>query len=1355
MSECNSPKNYKISIIKDKSNKSIYYKPKDARIATICKIYGWPNISNVNTISTSVPSKSQITNFIKGNNFKNPASNSDKCFNTSKSILEFETKDYKCYLSSRCELISGTGSAKATYIRKIDYTCYEKSKYKKVSILPLHTSAQCTGQTISNVLPYAINQKLKSGDAGHIRCDEGYVAKGYTKKGVMQALAPWNCTTKNVQWSEKDHTGKNKWLGECVKDNCPDITIHNSDKEWDVIHGKLGDEKNIKCNPGYSFNHDLLHKGGKIHCNYVPMGKKDSFKKKNKVDWFIKDDYLESICNKFDTKDTCQGNITRSIPVPKYNPIKHLYNSDTKIVEEHKKGKVNFNHIREEPIGCVWSPKKEQHDGKLRINKPGKCHFRKKVDINDNAEPICKALNCTEKSIPNSNRERKRGSPLPGPNNIKSKGICSKSDGTIYKHIDTSQDCFCNQHGSCKSCTLDKSCKWCGEGKDAGCYGIYSRNNSCSKSIRQPGGGTCHNVDSGKSKEGWNSKHYDKQTHTNCEKENVCINDKKETKDLTKPDLKKTYIRNSKKKGTPTPEDLCNGYSNRWDPSVVGDISGGINSCYYKNNNANQYSHNNIGFTYDLGNSNRYISIQPWYCEGKNPNCLLNTGDTRKKCYDKKCNIIENNLDDNLIHWTSETSSETTSKTPYKDTVYISGKNDGDCYIYEKKGSLNLGSSKTSKNVIKLNRTGKVKDLKFTVGELKPGKYIKTLIYNGNGEFKGKSIKGKSINIDHSNLPTKCQLQYINTEGSKNNSYNLAKKKCDGPYESEDLKCIDGFLYCDPGTNYTCGDGQKIKINWSGPVGNIPKFCPRNSKVCSLNINDAKLKCMPVPPKKPFSYENNPDKFTSNCHKKVSSQNVCNNTGFQINKPDQNIKIFHDRRYVKIDSIKKDKCELLNKGDTVHWGPECTDGKNNGIPVKLLCKKNKGNWLRDKDGNWQCFDTKYNPKNVCTEGSKKFCFIDINKSNKKSDNDKIKNILSKWKIAELKGNIEFEYHENSYKKEYALKNKGSCTQGALNPQNVFYNTQEKCEGNNYKFKKKHKFTQLCPKNKAGSLDPPDKILNWSGGNIKSDNSKKWVSECPSTMLSTCQVTCDSNYGGGGDYVCEYNNHSKHTCEEINNQLKKLPKDKNLHKKCTSKNCEYTNGECKVKPDMIEGQMEWKGQSCYLLNNDAFAHGIYNYPELDKFFPPLIRLIVFGLILIIFMILLYLSGLTGIIAEKGILVVDLLATNFIKGILKVGKDLFIGIGECIQEFSEGFSGLVKIIADDKTRLKDIIKKSKIRYILYPILIFLAFTLSYGLYGITKGSFSHYASIPWDYLIKGYKPVENETDEIDEDIVKSTY
>ena len=48
----------------------------------------------------------------------------------------------------------------------------------------------------------------------------------------------------------------------------------------------------------------------------------------------------------------------------------------------------------------------------------------------------------------------------------------------------------------------------------------------------------------------------------------------------------------------------------------------------------------------------------------------------------------------------------------------------------------------------------------------------------------------------------------------------------------------------------------------------------------------------------------------------------------------------------------------------------------------------------------------------------------------------------------------------------------------------------------------------------------------------------------------------------------------------------------------------------------KGQTEWIGPECYLLNNDAFAQGVYNYPSLNSKFPPLMRLIVFFFIIIL-------------------------------------------------------------------------------------------------------------------------------------------
>ena len=58
-------------------------------------------------------------------------------------IIHFETKNYKCYLSRRCH------DSNRNNIRKIDYTCHEKSNYKKQSI-NTGQNQKCDGQIIDN-----------------------------------------------------------------------------------------------------------------------------------------------------------------------------------------------------------------------------------------------------------------------------------------------------------------------------------------------------------------------------------------------------------------------------------------------------------------------------------------------------------------------------------------------------------------------------------------------------------------------------------------------------------------------------------------------------------------------------------------------------------------------------------------------------------------------------------------------------------------------------------------------------------------------------------------------------------------------------------------------------------------------------------------------------------------------------------------------------------------------------------------------------------------------------------------------------------------------------------------------------
>jgi len=1319
-----------------------------------------------------------------------PKTDLSQCF-VPNNTMTFETSSHTGHLTRRCK------SNDADSFRVYDYTCYEKSRHDTKAHDIINQNSPCNGQTIDNVLPYARDtMKLLKPNSGDIRCDQGYVAKGYeNKQDKKLALAPWSCSTGKAVWG----TGTSKWLGECVRDNCPDITIHNSDKEWDVIHGRLGDEKVIQCNDGYSFNHDLLHQGGKVHCNYEPMlgSQKDrSLKNKNKMEWFIKDDYLENVCSSKSSRDTCQGNMPRGVPAPKYNPYTHLYGSKAEADKQLKKKGLNIANNKDIPIGCVWSPDNDFSLNGSKVSIPGKCHFRKKVDITDKAEPICKALNCPEKAIQFSNRSNVGGkNPLPGPSNGKSRGgNCVKADGTVYGDINSPDpdiamhDCWCHQHNSCRTCTHDHNCNWCGSGKDSKgksdgkgvCYYIHS-DKSCLNPTRQKGGGTCHD-DNGNTKKGWLSKANKDRTIDNCENANKCINKSGKELDINdKTERKKLlgiYNKNTGDKGKSdlTNKELCYSHNNRWDTSTVGEIGNTVHSCYYRNNNRKQYlSGQSIGFTKD---TKPYISIKPWYCEG---NVL--TDDT--KCYDnatmdschsnKKCRIVENNFDDNSISWTGSPTGK------YKDTVYIYGDNKNDCNICPPKGGGKGPSkltSKTCKGGVNLLTTTKLDDLEFTVEDIKrnsltkQGKYIKTLKYKGN----------KTIEIDPTNLPNKCKLQYINIDKTDNNAYNLSDNKCMhipgiSHKRRKELRCLDGFLYCEPTKGTNCGtDSNGVKNTgkpFDSPVGPINNYCPPDSSICADDSPLGKLTCKHVNSAETFNYKDNPGKFKSNCYKvqphmgisKTESNSSCNSSGYKLEKDISSYPVKKpQKKYAtcvpkrKGGSLEQSNCELLSKKydnkDVVHWGKSCRD-KGVDVPLKLLCEGPKKTWRRDNNGDWNCYDDNFSIINdtICKRLSQESCIIDV--PHELSDSV-VKNACMQWKINGPKwyNDTEFVSHESSSKREYANKQQGHCIFGKSNKDKVGVNTIEGCEIDNYSFENKYTFndSSFCPAvaDDSGNIKPDD-TLNWTGGNIKSDQADKWSSACSSTILSTCQVDCAKGYGGGGDYVCGYNNHGKDTCDIINKQIegeKDSTKKTTLGTKCDSKiNCEYKNGKCTLKSDVTKGQMEWKGQECYRLNNDAFSHGIYNYPALDKFFPPLVRIIVLFIILLLVVGLAYISGLTRVTAKVSSSVVYSMISGIFKGLYKTLTDLIAGVVTIIGNFIGG------IISGSYLGWPSAVL-SKSKHILGLIVIFCV--VSY-LVNIDELSFTlHYLRTPWDYLTKGYsdikRDVEEKAEELDESAIK---
>ena len=116
-------------------------------------------------------------------------------------------------------------------------------------------------------------------------------------------------------------------------------------------------------------------------------------------------------------------------------------------------------------------------------------------------------------------------------------------------------------------------------------------------------------------------------------------------------------------------------------------------------------------------------------------------------------------------------------------------------------------------------------------------------------------------------------------------------------------------------------------------------------------------------------------------------------------------------------------------------------------------------------------------------------------------------------------------------------------------------------------------------------------------------------------MSSCNVSCDSGYGGGGEYICSYNSEGSDMCNDIDNKNydgATITKEK-LCKSIPT--CVYTNDTCSFNttdrdtdgnPFEEDGHMEWLGSPCYKIDNTGFSHGIAELPELDEFISPFSR-----------------------------------------------------------------------------------------------------------------------------------------------------
>ena len=269
--KCNDPSNYTVNIIEDRVNKKPYKFPEDtSAFKHHCDRLGWP--------SDIIKPTGKVAHFMNA-----PIEDTTgKCFIDNTHHIEFTKGDHTCYLNRRCE----KGN------KEFDYTCY--SSYNKSSGDKLSGGKSSKNvpapNCVANGPPKIANSmneltSFSAKDSGYTRCKQGYVVEPVVlSKDTPLAYGGWDCQSKKWKYKggqgsdDTDDNDDDEWTGKCIPDSCPDITIPDSKEySFNPVHGKYGDKEiMVECNDGYSFNHDLLHKGGFINCDYDLMNKGDN-----------------------------------------------------------------------------------------------------------------------------------------------------------------------------------------------------------------------------------------------------------------------------------------------------------------------------------------------------------------------------------------------------------------------------------------------------------------------------------------------------------------------------------------------------------------------------------------------------------------------------------------------------------------------------------------------------------------------------------------------------------------------------------------------------------------------------------------------------------------------------------------------------------------------------------------------------------------------------------------------------------------------------------------------------------------------------------------------------------------------
>lgn len=300
------------------------------------------------------------------------------------------------------------------------------------------------------------------------------------------------------------------------------------------------------------------------------------------------------------------------------------------------------------------------------------------------------------------------------------------------------------------------------------------------------------------------------------------------------------------------------------------------------------------------------------------------------------------------------------------------------------------------------------------------------------------------------------------------------------------------------------------------------------------------------------------------------------------------------------------------------------------------------------------------------------CIIDYGSGD---DSNILKNICEKSSItSDIKHDIGFTYN----KKSTSTSNIGECQKpnNADTTEDIKKLPKNVCTESNYKYVTEYKYTNVGT---CGSLNggvgpelrnQPDIPTTWTGGEISTGEDGLHTSECSPSIMSSCNANCNPGYGGGGEYICQYNSSGGDVCKLIDAKDVELTNSLLTKKElCESyPACKFDSStkKCSHNKDVPnDGHLEWIGSPCYKLDNTAFSHGIAMLPELDKVIPPFVR------------VLMYMGGVL-IISFAGLALLTHLLLKYIgKGIdLSINKTLD-GTNKIIDIFTDA-DKLIRII-----------------------------------------------------------------------------